>query len=482
MSRRHRLLAVGVLAMAAAFPVVHSAKRLGLHVVKVRYTPEDRAAGRYQYVPFDVPKGATRLTFGYAYDRAGGANVIDLGLLEPGSLELGTPAHRGWSGGERQTVTITGTKATPGYWPGPLPAGRWHVALGLYKVADAGVDVEVTVETATEPGAKGPPALRKRPAEPLSVGMRWYSGALHVHTVHSDGTLTVAEVSRQAREAGLDFIAITDHNNTSHQLEAPPEDGLLRIVGEEVTTPGGHASVWGLGGWRDLVDFRVLPGDARIADLVRAATARGALFSINHPSSSCAGCGWEHAVPEGVTGIEITNGNHGEMAKAVAMWDDLLKQGRRIVAVGSSDWHRGPNRIDVASVRVQATELSTAAILEGIRRGRVVVMADGRTPPPTVFARSRRGPTPIGGVLRIRPVVPIRVTVSLPPELLGGTVDLIANGEVVDSQPAAAHLQFERPPGLTGYVRVHVVGADGAPRAVTNPIFIEPFRAPPGAQ
>jgi hypothetical protein len=77
--------------------------------------------------------------------------------------------------------------------------------------------------------------------------------------------------------------------------------------------------------------------------------------------------------------------------------------------------------------------------------------------------------------------VPIRVAVSLPPELLGGNVELIANGEVVDSQPAAAHLQFERPPGLTGYVRIHVSGVDGAPRAVTNPIFIQPFRpAPPG--
>ncbi len=108
-------------------------------------------------------------------------------------------------------------------------------------------------------------------------------------------------------------------------------------------------------------------------------------------------------------------------------------------------------------------------------------MADGRTPPPTVFARSRRGRAAIGEVLRIRPVVPLRVEVSLPAELIGGKVDLIANGEVVDSQSAAAHLQFERPPGQTGYVRIHVYDADGAPRAVTNPIYIEPLRPAPAA-
>ncbi len=295
-------------------------------------------------MPFDVPAGTTRLTFAYEYDRAGRRQRRrPRACSSRDPLELGSPAYRGWSGGERKTVTITGTEATPGYWPGPLPAGRWNVVLGLYKVADAGVDVEVTIETAAAGAAPAPPiTLPARPAEPLRRGARWYSGGLHMHTVHSDGTLTVREISARAREAGLDFIAITDHNNTTHQMEAAPDDGLLRIVGEEMTTPGGHASVWGLGGVRDYVDFRVLPGDPRIADLVRAVTSRGALFSINHPGAACAGCGWEHAVPEGVTGIEITNGNHGEMARAIALWDDLLKQGRRIVGVGSSDWHRGP--------------------------------------------------------------------------------------------------------------------------------------------
>jgi hypothetical protein len=474
-ARRRYALLIAVIAAAAAWPVVRSADP-ARRVLKVQYTPQDRAAGRYQYVPFDVPAGTTRLTFGYAYDRAGGANVLDLGVFEPGPLDLGSPAFRGWSGGERKTVTITGTEATPGYWPGPLPAGQWHVALGLYKVADAGVDMEVTVETASS-GAAAAPALRlpARPAEPLRRGARWYSGGLHVHTVHSDGTLTVAEVSSLARAAGLDFIAITDHNNTTHQTEAPPDDGLLRIIGEEITTPGGHASAWGLGGVRDYVDFRVLPGDPRIADLVRATTARGALFSINHPGATCAGCGWEHAVPEGVTGIEITNANHDEMARAIAMWDDLLKQGRRIVAVGSSDWHRGPRTVDAASVRVWATELSTSAILDGIRRGRVVVMADGRTPPPLLVARAGGHRAGAGETLPVGGARNVRLDVTLPVALIGGRVDLIADGAVVATSPAKTRVRFERP-ASDRYLRIHVFAADGSPRAITNPVFLEGAR------
>ena len=399
---------------------------------------------------------------------------MDVGLFEPGPLDLGSPAFRGWSGGDREGATVGESDATPGYWPGPLPAGQWRFILGLYKVAEAGVDVEITIETTAGAHAPAPAVvLPPRPAEPLRRGARWYSGGLHLHTVHSDGTLTVREISARARAAGLDFIAITDHNNTTHQTEAVPDDGLLRIVGEEVTTPGGHASVWGLGGVRDYVDFRVVPGDPRIADLVRAATARGALFSINHPSASCAGCGWEHTVPEGVIGIEIANGNHGEIEKAIALWDALLKEGRHIVGVGSSDWHRGPRTIDVASVRVWATELSTRAILDGIRHGRVVVMADGRTPPPLMVARAGRRRAGAGETLAMGREKNVRVDVTLPVGLLGGRVDLIADGAVVATHPATTRVRFERAASGDHYLRIHVFAAEGGPRAVTNPVFLE---------
>jgi hypothetical protein len=445
-------------------------EKSGRKTVTVRYTPADRESGRYQYVPFDVPEGTARIAFGYSYDRADGTNVVDLGLMEPGPLDLHTRAARGWTGGERTEAFVAAAEATPGYWPGPIPAGKWHVALGLYKVSEAGVSVDVWMETTPGPPA-APFALSRRPAEPLRRGARWYSGALHVHTVHSDGKLTVDEVSRLAREAGMDFLAITDHNNTVHQVDRVPADGLLRIVGEEVTTPGGHASVWGLRGERALVDYRVLPGDPRIAELVKSATAQGAVFSINHPASTCVGCGWEHAVVDGITGIEVTNGRHQEMAAAMEMWDRLLKQGRRIVAVGSSDWHRPPAPFDVASVRVWAEELSTKAILDGIRAGRVVVMADGRTPPPLLVARAGRAKAGVGETLRVGDRGDVRVDVTLPIGLLGGRVDLVADGAVVDSKPAATKLRFDRKAG-DRYLRLHVFAADGAPRALTNPVFL----------
>jgi hypothetical protein len=358
--------------------------------------------------------------------------------------------------------------------------------LGLYKVAPAGVDVDVKVTLGSAPESAAPP-LPPAPPEPVRRGAAWYSGGLHLHTVHSDGTLTARELARAARAAGLEFIAITDHNNTVHQVEGVEDDGLLHIVGEEVTTPGGHASVWNLRGPRAYVDFRVLPGDARIADLVRSAEARGALFSVNHPRAACAGCSWEHAVPPGVVGIEIANNHPEDRAACIARWDALLREGRRITGIGSSDWHRGPLPIDAASVRVWAPELSTAAILDGIKAGRVVVMADGRTPPPELAVRFGKRIARIGDTLAVASGAPYEVTVAVRAGVAayeGSRVDLFWNGEAAGSAELkrtgpARFTRFTRTTTEPGYLRAHVQRADGSPLAITNPVYVtveEPAR------
>ena len=443
--------------------------------VRLHYTAQDREVGRYQYVPVRVPAGTTRLSVAYAYDKAGGANVVDLGLFEPGSLDLGTPAFRGWSGGAASEITVGQGAATPGYWPGPLPEGEWHVLLGLYKVGPAGVDITLTTETSAVPEATPAPALAPRPTGPLRPGPAWFSGGVHLHTRHSDGELTTADLCRRAREAGHDFVVITDHNNTTHQLDAVDVPGLLRIVGEEVTTPGGHASVLGIGGWRDQVDFRLIAGDERIRDLVRAANDRGALFVINHPRAECLDCSWEHNVSAGVDAMEITAAGAAERAAAMARWDSLLQRGRRIVALGSSDWHRPDHPIGTASVRVWAAELSERAILEAIRAGRVVVMADGSTPPPELVVRAGESEARVGDSLKVARGAAARVEVRVPFPLPGGRVDLVHDGVVVDSAAitAGAPVRFERTITRAGYLRVHVHAMDGSPIAVTNPVYLE---------
>ena len=40
---------------------------------------------------------------------------------------------------------------------------------------------------------------------------QWYKGSLHLHTVRSDGHLTLDEVVQKYSEAQYDFVSVTDH-------------------------------------------------------------------------------------------------------------------------------------------------------------------------------------------------------------------------------------------------------------------------------
>jgi hypothetical protein len=472
---------VAAMALLAGPPVVReqSGGGRGRTTLVRHFTTSDQIAGRYQYLPFDVPVGTGSLRITYQYDRAEGENVIDLGLFEPGPLDLGTRAFRGYSGGAKTGILLSPTETTPGYRSGPLPAGQWHVLLGLYKVREAGVDVRVDVETQGGPMARISSDLVRRPAaEPLPSGSQWFAGALHTHTIHSDGVLSPAELLELGREARLDFVAITDHNTVTHPEELARNwsaSSPLLIVGEEVTTPAGHASVWGLGP-QEWIDFRVGPKDGRIRDLVSTAHHFGALFSVNHPASECIACGWTHDWVEGIDAIEVSNGQHGEVARALTIWDGLLRTGRRITAVGSSDWHRGPNPIDNAHVRVLASSLTESAILEAIRHGRVIVMRSVRDATPDITVTSGSNVARVGESLTLTPGSTETVKV-IAPGMAGAEMVVVANGQraattTIDRSGEARVEKRFSPASGSGYVRVELHGADGMLLAIANPVYL----------
>src|SRR5262249_20277238 len=108
----------------------------------------EKSSSRYFYIPFDVPKGVESLIVTYDYDKKNGANVLDLGIFDTGfdQSETSLRGFRGWSGGRRNRIFISKNAATNGYLQGRIPAGKWRVILGLYKIAPEGVEVKITVK------------------------------------------------------------------------------------------------------------------------------------------------------------------------------------------------------------------------------------------------------------------------------------------------------------------------------------------------
>ena len=64
---------------------------------------------------------------------------------------------------------------------------------------------------------------------------------IHVHTHYSyDSNRSPEDLVREARRAGVDCVAVTDHNGIAGALAAQALGGVHIIVGEEITSTDGH--------------------------------------------------------------------------------------------------------------------------------------------------------------------------------------------------------------------------------------------------
>ncbi|MEJ2048997.1 MAG: PHP domain-containing protein [Calditrichota bacterium] len=70
----------------------------------------------------------------------------------------------------------------------------------------------------------------------MTENYREIVGCIHIHSVYSDGTGTIVEISRTAEQSGLDYIVITDHNNLKALKNG--EEGwygtVLTLIGYEI--------------------------------------------------------------------------------------------------------------------------------------------------------------------------------------------------------------------------------------------------------
>ena len=92
---------------------------------------------------------------------------------------------------------------------------------------------------------------------------------LHTHSSVSDGTETPTELVRASVAAGLDTVAITDHDSTAGWQEAfaaASGTGLTVIPGMELSTNYGPASVHMLAYLFDPSDATIIAETARIRD------------------------------------------------------------------------------------------------------------------------------------------------------------------------------------------------------------------------
>lgn len=430
---------------------------------------------------FEVPAGTRRVEVEYAVTGSAERTVVDLGLRGPSGL-------RGWSGGAHRRVWVSALGASAGYLPGPVEAGTWAVVLGVPNIRAGRTDEYVLTVRLYDTDLPPGPALAGR-------GPGWYAGDLHAHSAHSDGRARSRRGERigtpphrvfdAAVAAGLDFVALTDHNTASHWLDVdrlqPYYDDLLLLRGREITTYRGHANAIGE---HSFSDFRLASPEASPTPVLQPIVAGGAFVSINHPAlpdgEMCMGCGWNVTSPDVIAqvhGVEVVNGDLAEGPLAGwTFWAGLLSKGHRLTAVGGSDEHAvddpADRRVGRPTTVVQARELSEPAIVEGLKAGRTYVRVRGPDGPVLEAFQAERGDqrAGMGDALPAAPG-PVRLSARLQ-RATGQTLEWIVDGAVagrvtVGSSP----LVVELPADGARWVAV-VIRDEAGPTLMSSAVYL----------
>ena len=197
------------------------------------------------------------------------------------------------------------------------------------------------------------------------------SCVVHVHSTYSDGTASLPEIIDAARFAGRSAVMVTDHDTLGAKRDGWEgwHDGVMVMVGVEVSPSGGHYLAFGL-------DAELDHGQIPESEIPGRVAAAGGFGFAAHPFSQGSKMSkligrphpWRRLADPDLTGIELwslaTDSAESWSSPLEAIrflrdpesqitdppqpnlesWDALLAR-RRTVAIGGLDAHQTGVRI-----------------------------------------------------------------------------------------------------------------------------------------
>jgi len=279
---------------------------------------------------------------------------------------------------------------------------------------------------------------------PYAAKANAYRGQMHCHTTNSDGAQDPATVVRTYKDAGYDFVAVTDHNRVTTDPGVP---GILLIPGIEQAPEGKHLNRIGASG--------SLSGG--VQEVIDRTLAEDGFVFLNHPNwpgGYPADPNWtdaDFANAHAFYGIEVWNSLVAPNSNAEGRIDTLLSQQRRLFLMATDDCHNiTSTACKTGSTWVFADRLEPEEILRNLKSGNFYASNGAR-----ISALSVAGQT-------------ITLTTDQ-----AGTIDFIAaGGRVVKSASKALSASYTAM-GDETYIRARVTRDSDKKMAWTNPIYVE---------
>jgi hypothetical protein len=199
------------------------------------------------------------------------------------------------------------------------------------------------------------------------------------------------------------------------------------------------------------------------------------------------GCGWRADVDMSrVAAIEAVNGgSESGPYSGIPFWEAALKSGYRPTAIGGSDNHDAqlafdkPASVGSPTTVVYANQLSSAAILAGIRSGRVFIdLTASKDRMLDVFAEASGRRANMGEALTISrggEVIVSSHVVACQGSVLRILVDGAQDPAIAPAAIASSDQTLTarwRSDGLRHWLRAEVLSPEGKLQVLGNPIYI----------
>jgi hypothetical protein len=206
---------------------------------------------------------------------------------------------------------------------------------------------------------------------------RFHKGNLHTHSTRSDGVRDPAYVCAQYRDAGYDFLALTDHFLARYGFPVTDTrpfrtSGFTTLLGAEVHAPATElGELWHILSVGLPLDFPPTdPAETGPALAARCAAA-GAYVAIAHPAWYSLTVADAESIP-GAHAVEVYNHTSAVRADCGDGWgllDALLARGRRLNACATDDAHFACNDVFGAWMMVKAEARDPDALLAALKAG-----------------------------------------------------------------------------------------------------------------
>ncbi len=181
---------------------------------------------------------------------------------------------------------------------------------------------------------------------------------LHIHSAASpDGRMSLAEIVAGAKAAGLQGVAICDHDRVC--LESCPDPAFLLVPGAEFSTEYGHLLGLFLTGPIDPAPF---------PSLVAAIHAQGGLAVLAHPFQHSRNPGRIEPVVSLLDGIEVWNSRADRKNRQANRMAQEFAQAHGLPGFAGSDAHVS-QEIGRGFITVQADNASLSAVRAALAAG-----------------------------------------------------------------------------------------------------------------